>query len=57
MGKFTLAPLTNWHLYFHAHSTEVSGFFEPSIQSTVDSIRDNFSKRLATGSVRTSGAR
>jgi len=31
--------------------TEVSGFFEPSIQSTVDSIRDNFSQRLATGSL------
>ncbi|KAF9650931.1 hypothetical protein BDM02DRAFT_3163995 [Thelephora ganbajun] len=29
---------------------QVSEFFEPSIQSTVDSIRDNFSQRLATNS-------
>jgi len=30
--------------------TQVSGFFEPSIQSTVDSIRDNFKHRLTTNS-------
>ncbi|KAF9649037.1 hypothetical protein BDM02DRAFT_3095383 [Thelephora ganbajun] len=30
--------------------TQVSGFFEPSIQSTVDSIRDNFRQRLTTNS-------
>ncbi|KAF9650929.1 hypothetical protein BDM02DRAFT_3213948 [Thelephora ganbajun] len=30
--------------------TQVSGFFEPSIQSTVDSIRDNFRQRLTINS-------
>ncbi|KAF9648388.1 hypothetical protein BDM02DRAFT_3187151 [Thelephora ganbajun] len=32
--------------------TQVSGLFEPSIQSTVDSIRDNFRQRLTINSVR-----
>jgi len=42
--------LTNWYPNLHAYSAQVAGFFEPSIQSTVDSIRNNFSQRLATGS-------
>ena len=36
----------------YAYSTQVSGFFEPSIQSTVDSIRDSFRRRLTVNSVR-----
>ena len=31
---------------------EVAKFFEPSIQSTVDSIRDNFKRRLPTDLIR-----
>ena len=36
----------------HVYSAQVSGFFEPSIQSTVYSIRDNFRRRLTINSVR-----
>ena len=35
---------------------QVSGFFEPSIQSTVDSIRENFTEILPVNSVRELGS-
>ena len=35
----------------YASRAEVSEFFEPSIQSTVDTIKNNFSQHLATDSV------
>ena len=38
-----------------ACSAQVSAFFEPSIQSVVDSIRDNFRRRLPVNSVRMFG--
>jgi len=52
-GYLKLAPFASLHSNFDASRTQVSEFFEPSIQSTVDSIRDNFSQRLVTNSVRT----
>ena len=52
MGKFTPIRLVNWNSKLHAHSAQVSEFFEPSIKSTVDVIQDKFSKRLTNNSVR-----
>ena len=51
-----LVPPTNRHLNVLAHSAQVAGFFEPSIRSIVTSIEDDFSRRLARGSVRTSSS-
>ena len=52
LGKLTVTPSKNWRLKLHTYSAQVSEFFEPSIQSTVDTIRDNFKKRLTVNSVR-----
>ena len=57
-GRITLTgltlthPLTNLHLNFCPYSSEVAGFFEPSIQSIMDCIKDKSSKRIAANSVR-----
>jgi len=56
-GRLTLTGYTharslmNWRLNIHAYSAQISKCFEPSIQSTVDCIRDDFSGRLAVNSV------
>ena len=41
-----------WYLNSHAYRAQVSECFEPSIQSIVVAIGDNFSEQLPIGSVR-----
>ena len=50
-GYAILAWSENPRLNFYTSRAQVSEFFGPSIQSTVDAIKDNFSRRLAASSV------
>ena len=54
-GYAHIQTITKWNTNLCAYRTQVSGFFEPSIQSTVDTIRGDLSQRLAPDSVRTLG--